>query len=201
MKTYLSRNIFSLTTLGKTVLITAAVMASTVGWALDHQDPAFERELQRFWTTVGSAGTVDESDRDDIKFHLNAASLSPTAPKFASGKIRYNVTAVDNLTIGRTPTMRFTYIDDGASARVSARLIEVDLKNGAGKTILKFDSNDFPESNKRQQQKVRVDCDANLPLEFDRFAYYIEATLVQDNRTSDKASLEAIQLEANVCIE
>lgn len=200
MKTNIFNNLYALATLGKTVLITAAVMASTVGWALE-EDPAFQRESQRIWTTVGSAGTVDESDRDDIKFDLNTASLSRTAPESASAKIRYNVTAIDNLTHGPLPVMRVSYIDRGASARVSAKLIKVNLKKGTDKTILRFDSNDFPKSPRRQQQEVKPKCDTHNPFEFEKFAYYIEVTLAQDNRTSHKATLEAIQLETQFCIE
>lgn len=189
MKTCLSRNLSSLTALGKASLIVASI-ASGPSWAFDPE---------RSWTTVGSAGTVDESSTD-VRFHLNHASLVSKAGEFSSGKIRYNVTAVDNLFSGGFPIMKFTYIDNGPSARVSARLIRTDLKNGAGKTILRFDSNDFPETNRRQQQEVTPACNAFLPFDFENYAYFIEVSLVQDNRTSDKASLEAIQIKTEICI-
>src|SRR5438128_2490540 len=100
-------------------------------------------DANRFWTTVGSAGTVDEADVRKIVFdHAFAQFGQPlinttaaAAPETVnaptdSAVIRYNVTPVDGLFTPGVGALRVRYLATGPGARVVAKLIEVDLATG-----------------------------------------------------------------------
>ena len=192
MNTDRENDFSTLRVLAKSAVIAVALCASAAGWAAD--------EPKRAWTTVGSAGTIDDDSVDDVLLHFNHASLKVNEGNVSSGKIRYNVTATDMLFFGDTSIMQITYKDRGEGSRITARLFKVDLETGAGLTVLKFDSNAFPPGPVVQRQFVTQKCSEAEGFDFDRFAYYIEVSMSQDNRTSDRASLEAIHLSTEFCI-
>jgi len=143
-------------------------------------------DVSRLWTTVGSAGTIDEADMQKVVLdHAiaqlgrliggvgSASSASAAAPGIAqtqSAVIRYNVTAVDGMfppPVAAPPTigtqLRLRFLDTGGSARVLARLIEVDLASGAETVRFAFDSNAFPSASNYQVQ-VAGDCNRRFQL-------------------------------------
>ena len=114
------------------------------------------------WTTVGSAGTVDDADAGKLVFQGSAVSfpeilpplptertaqvesnaLIPLPTQTTSATIRYNVTAVDGLfEPGSELGMTVRFRDDGGWAQVLVRLYEQDIYTGATKLMLTFDSN------------------------------------------------------------
>ena len=155
------------------------------------------------WTTVGSAGTVDEADAGKLVFQGGAVafpeilpplptaktaqvesnSLLPLPTQTTSATIRYNVTAVDGLfEPGAELGMTVRYRDDGGWAHVIVRLYEQDIYTGATKLMLTFDSNAFIPSPYYQTQGVGV----ALPypqFDFSSKAYFIEATLIKTSST------------------
>ncbi len=190
MKNQSSQNLSSLTALSKGLLIAVGIITSFSSWAFDSD---------RAWTTVGSTGTVDERSIDITLDHQNARLVSKPEGKFSSGTIRYNVTAVDNLFFATTPIMELTYKDSNPIARVFARLIKMDLKTGRGRTVLKFDSNDFPESPNTQKQRVVPRCENRHSFNFKKYAYYVDVSLSHKNNGGD-ASLDAIRISTLRCV-
>ncbi len=149
------------------------------------------------WTTVGSAGTVDDADTGKLVFQGSAVSFPEILPplpttqaakaEFSAGiilptqttsaTIRYNVTAVDGLfQPGAELGMTVRYRDDGGWAQVLIRLYEQDIYTGATKLMLTFDSNAFLPSPNYQTQGVGVPLSAPQ-FDFNEKAYFIEATL------------------------
>jgi hypothetical protein len=153
---------------------------------------------RKAWTTVGSAGTVDEADTGKVVFsgsvvafpeilppttsvqaeaNANAQIVLPTVTTTAT--IRYNVTAVDGLFMpGSHLGMTVRFRDDGDWARVQIRLYEQDIYTGATGLLLSFDSNAFAASPNFQTTGVGNP----LPFwsfNFDQKAYFIEATLTK----------------------
>ncbi len=150
---------------------------------------------RKAWTTVGSAGTVDEADAGKVVFsgsvvafpevlapptlqaESNAQIVLPTVTTNAT--IRYNVTAVDGLFApGSHLGMTVRFRDDGDWARVQLRLYEQDIYTGATALLLTFDSNTFAASPNFQTTGVGNP----LPFwsfNFDQKAYFIEATLTK----------------------
>jgi hypothetical protein len=174
-------------------------------------------ESDRYWTTVGSAGTLDEEAEGKVFFDRAVVQKGTTivvAPARrqlrADGKldgleetdsavIRYNVTAVDGLFGVKSARMAVRFRDEGKSARVVAQLIEVDVLTGAEVTLLTFDSDD--SSVPVLSGYHMYDVCGGGPFDFTQKAYYIEATLTTSSFVvGSVAGIEAIQLNATPCL-
>ncbi len=172
-------------------------------------------DSDRFWTTVGSAGTLDEDSVGKVFFERavvqkgNTIVIAPVRQPRADGRIdgldetdsaviRYNVTAVDGLFGVKSARMAVRFRDEGKGARVVAQLIEVDVVTGAEVTLLTFDSDDpgVPVLGGYHMHDV---CGGG-PFDFVQKAYYIEATLTTSSIVvGSVAGIEAIQLNATPC--
>ena len=170
----------------------------------------------RFWTTVGSAGTLDEKASDNVFFDHGVVQIGhPNTFEKSSGRlqtdagggaevpdsavIRYNVTAVDGLFGISGARMAVRYLDEGA--HVSAQLVEVDIETGAEVTLLTFDSNDslVPPLNGYQLHRL---CARANGFDFVQKAYYIEATLTTSAIVLESAAgIEIIQLHTATCVK
>ncbi|MFN7930680.1 MAG: hypothetical protein U0Y68_22710 [Blastocatellia bacterium] len=153
-----------------------------------------QAQSNKSWTTVASAGTVNEQDVNKIDLSGGGlASFSGAAAANDTAFIRFNVTAVDGLFATGYPKMRVRYQDNGSSAQVVVSLMELDLTTGLPKKILELDSNNFAAAPSLQVQQT-ADC-AAYPNTFDftNKAYYIEARLVR-TAAGGFPRLAAIQL-------
>lgn len=149
------------------------------------------------WTTVGSAGTVDEGDTGIAVFSLANVTVSGAAALPANLDIRYNIVAVDGLLQGGDGIlMTARFRDNGAGARVILRLREVDLSTGIVVTRLTLDSNSFAASNAFQTQSTST-CTGNF-FDFNRKAYFIEAVL-QKSAADGAPGLTGIRVGFLLC--
>jgi len=172
-------------------------------------------DSDRYWTTVGSAGTLDEDAVGKVFFDRavvqkgNTIVIAPVRQPRADGRIdgldetdsaviRYNVTAVDGLFGVKSARMAVRFRDEGKGARVVAQLIEVDVVTGAEVTLLTFDSDDanVPVLSGYHMYDI---CGGG-PFDFVQKAYYIDATLTTSSIVvGSVAGIEAIQLNATPC--
>jgi len=179
----------------------------------------------KIWTTVGSDGTVDETDTGKVFFDRSVVQMghplvnAPAAKKAKaaviptqtqSAVIRYNVTPVDGLF---APTqlcepgsgcsgiqLKLRYLDTGGNAQVVARLIEVNLATGAETTRLNFNSNAFPASNGYQVQSTGV-CGPLWRFDFKGKAYYVQATLTHSSILANSAAgIQMIKIDNTPCL-
>lgn len=170
---------------------------------------------ERFWTTVGSAGTLDEESEGKVFFDRAKVQKGKTIgfkqarsqPRTEgdggveltdSAVIRYNVTAVDGLFGEIGPlSMTVRFLADGVSAQVIAQLIEVNVETGAKATLLTFDSDAAVVLDGYQVHQV---CAREFQFDFVRNAYYIEATLTTSAiDPSSAAGIEVIQVHKTSC--
>lgn len=170
-----------------------------------NQAPAQPRDIKKFWTTVGSAGTVDEADVGKVFFDKSAVQMGsvPTGPQISTSPspltlpqtrkavIRYNVTPVEGLFAVEPPcptpsrgepcpgiALELRYLAAGPGASVVAKLFEVDLRTGTELNLLLFNSaNGTSDNGYRRDWKVDCDTPAPPPFDFERKGYYIEVTL------------------------
>jgi len=186
------------------------------------------QEINKIWTSVGSAGTVDETDTAKVSLDRSIAqmgnvigggqpiSISLQIPgQTLSAVIRYNVTPVEGLfavkprcftqTGSECPgiQLKLRYLAAGNSARVVARLVEVDMTTGAEVTRLNFDSNAFSKANNYQVQSVG-ECGPQIPpqpFDFAKKAYYVEVRLTTNAIVAGSAAGVQIIKVANIsCI-
>jgi hypothetical protein len=171
-------------------------------------------DFDKNWTAVGSDGTVDEASAGKVFFDNSkvqkgrllvvggsAKRRGLIAPATDSAVIRYNVTAVDSFFVplrcepGASGhiQLRLRYLSGGNGARVVAKLIEVDMASGTETTRLTFDSRAFPLSNNYQVQSSGL-CGRPWTFDFERKAYYIEATLTSSSFFS-AAGIQIIQID------
>jgi hypothetical protein len=128
------------------------------------------------WTTIGSAGTVDEGD--EVTYTDNIAFLAGE-----QAVIRYNVVAVDGLfekganPLTPKPTrMTVRFRDNGNNNHLVVRLKRVSLSTGDIDILLTLDSNDYAGSSSFQTRTVG--CGA-FDFDFSTHAYYVEATMTR----------------------
>lgn len=159
-------------------------------------------DISKNWTTVGSAGTVDEADVRKVFFDKSKVQMgrvvggSTTGSTTTSAKsralivpqqsavIRYNITSVDSFfvtrscgTVGsRDVRLRVRYLTAGLGSRVTVSLIEVDLASGSETPRITFVSKDQDRSANYQVKREKV-CGRPWNFDFEKKAYYIEATL------------------------
>ena len=174
-------------------------------------------DVNKNWTTVGSAGTLDEKSVGKVFFDRSIVQMGqlvgPTtiskagliATQTDSAVIRYNVTAVDSFFVPRSCSpdnsqdvrLRLRYLAAGPGARVLAKLIELDLTTGTEKPLLTFDSADpsLPRANNYQVQSASV-CGRTWTFDFERKSYYIEATLTASSIAAvSAAGIQMIQID------
>lgn len=204
----------------RSISIAVCFMFCTLGSA-----QAQTADINKIWTTVGSAGTIDETDVGKVFFDLSKVQMGsvpvnqPLSKKNAlivqrpiSAVIRYNVTPVDGLFFPTTPgcqpgtgiscqgvRLLLRYLSTGGSSQVIAKLIEVDLANGAETTRLTFKSSDFAASSNYQVQ-ANTDCGPRWKFDFTRKAYYVEATLTGSRIASiGAAGIQMIKITSIGC--
>jgi hypothetical protein len=173
----------------------------------------------KVWTTVGSAGTLDETSVGKVFFNHGIVQMGvvindplPTAQSAIIGQetrsavIRYNVTPVDGLfTLKARPCgpganagykLTLRYIAAG-NAGVVAKLIEIDLASGNETVRLNFKG--APTSNHYQVQDGEFNCGPDFSFDFSRKAYYIEATLTATIGpvVGDAAGIQVIKIQTD----
>ena len=175
-------------------------------------------DVDKNWTTVGSAGTLDETSVGKVFFDHGIVQMGRVGvitnpnPSLVSttdsAVIRYNVTAVDSFFVPRvcrTNTslssldvrMRLRYLASGSGARVVAKLIEVDLATGTEKLLMTFDSSGpgLSLSDNYQVQSISV-CGRPWNFDFQNKAYYIEATLTSNSIVATTAAgIQMIEID------
>ncbi|MDX2030158.1 MAG: hypothetical protein SF339_05790 [Blastocatellia bacterium] len=143
--------------------------------------PSAQAQNSKAWTSVASAGTVNDQDQPYVELSGGGlASLNNAAPDSHTAFIRFNVTAVDGLFVAGYPQLRVRFQDNGANAQVVVSLMEYDFKTATLKKILELDSNDFASAPGLQTQKT--DACAAFALTSFNFtdkAYYIDAKLIR----------------------
>ncbi len=130
------------------------------------------------WTSIASAGTVDESSASIVRFTGNHAEVSAAT---GAVTIRYNIVPVDGVFDQGYPALKVRFRDDGAGAQVIVRLKRINLETGVGGTLLTFDSNNgFGNGEPGWRTVNKTDCSGGV-FDFRTYAYYIEAEIIKGN--------------------
>jgi hypothetical protein len=150
----------------------------------------------KIWTTVGSAGTLNQADLAKVTLHgaiiQLGVDISPPPPVESARQVgrvglptlqavvRYNVTPVDGLFFTQTASNKFHYgLELRYFGHVTATLREVDLNTGndPDQGLVLFDSTKFaPASSFKVETAFATQFEG--VLDFVNKAYYVEATLV-----------------------
>jgi hypothetical protein len=174
----------SRTTVSKAILAAAACLGAVAAHAVP-------------WTSVGSAGTVDEADNGIAYFLNGEARINPAAPNGSSLDIRYNVVALEGFDpILQSTAWRVRYVDSGAASRVLLRLRQYNIATGVTSTLATFDSDTFPQSANYQTQGICIAPTWN----FANGPFFIEATLTRSAAAPVAPGLGVMQLTPGNCL-
>lgn len=160
---------------GKTrMILIAAVVVLAVLACAPHASAQ-----SRCWTTVGSAGTVDEADLGVVNISGDHTAVRGDVDG-ATVDIRYNVVAVGGVFGGErnSKTMTVRFVDNGDDARVVVELRELDLLSGSFRTLAELDSNEFPPHFQAQARRIDFNCGGE-EFDFNDKVYYIAVELVK----------------------
>jgi hypothetical protein len=136
----------------------------------------------RCWTSVGSAGTVDESNLANVDLTPTTAGIKGTVTN-ATVTIRYNVVAVDGLFGGEKTRLTVRFKDDSVTnARVLVSLNRLNIVNGQIFSPGGFDSNINTPPSGVFQTKER---DFDMGFDFNDHAYYIVVELTKTGLGGD----------------
>jgi hypothetical protein len=150
-------------------------------------------DLNKVWTTVGSAGTLNQVDLANVTLHesiiqLGTEVLPPltAAPAVGMGPggrvnfptvqavVRYNVTPVEGLF--NVPPFKYNLLFR-CRGQITANLIEVDFESGMETSRILFKSNNSPNFQVQSAFETPPIGENSTPLDFVNKAYYVEATL------------------------
>jgi hypothetical protein len=171
------------TVLLQLILVTGLITASVCGAAAQ-------------WTSVGSAGTVDEADVAEYDTNGPQIRIRSTATLPAVVVVRYNVTNVNGMTGGEGIFLNVRFLDNGTGARVVTVLKQVNINTGVTTNVLSLDSNDFAASSDFQKQQTTSSC--TVDFNFFENAYFIEATLSKSS-SGGSPRIQALQTGASLC--
>lgn len=153
---------------------------------------------QQCWTSVGSAGTVDEADLNIVAISSNTTAVNASTVA-ATVEVRYNIVATAGLFGGEcnVKTLTARYADNGSSAQVIIRLYTFNIQTGVSSTLVELNSNNFPQSTVAQARSVSYSGNFN----FSTNIYYIEVQLIKTN-TSGNPLIRALQIcGAGICFD
>ena len=153
---------------------------------------------QQCWTSVGSAGTVDEADLSTVAISSNTTAVS-SATTSATIEIRYNIVATAGLFGGEcnVKTLTARYADNGSSAQVLIRLYTFNIQTGVSATLVELNSNNFPQSTVAQARSASYSGNFNFATNI----YYIEVQLIK-TATGGNPLIRALQIcGAGICFD
>ncbi len=146
------------------------------------------------WSTVGSAGTVDDTDLGIADLIFGEARVRASAPAGSTLNLTYNVVSLQGFTGPGQYQLRVRFRDNGPAARVTLGLHRFNSTTGARTNLAVFDSNAYPPMGTHQ---VKQRC-ITIPWNFEAGPHFIEATLFKSGVLGIPA-LATIQLIPAYC--
>jgi hypothetical protein len=138
------------------------------------------------WTTIGSAGSIDESSTSVVALGATSAAVPMSMAAGVSATIRYNVVEVGGLdALWDGPSMQIRYKDAGTGERVRASLKGYNIRTGVTTTVLSFDSDAFAQSSSSQLRNTfQTGCFSSFQFNFIDNVYFVEVTLTKSGPVS-----------------
>ncbi len=132
------------------------------------------------WTTLGNSGAREDESNPVKLTYTNFTAAANAGSPAGTYLLRYNITAINNLTSsGATNTrLKVRFRDEGAGSRVAVRIMESNINGGSITLGTIFDSDSFTPGTGYQTQEVVIPA---LTFDFINNAYWLEVTLTKDS--------------------
>ena len=176
-------------------IVAAAVMLGATAHEMSLH--AAEEGAFHYWSAVGSTGTIDSKDLGIYKTSGVTISVPNRASFPAKLNVRFTIPPVRNL-IDPPADNRFigvVYRDNGDDARIVCRLRRVSQTTGAITTLMRFDSDEYAESDEFQR-RTAIEVDPGWSYNFSQFSYYLDVIITRRSREGAPA-LDVVQVGTN----
>lgn len=152
------------------------------------------------WTTVGSAGTVDEDDVNEVRFVQGEAQAESAAAVGTVSTIRYNVVATNDLGGLAVPRLTVRYRTGDGTGRVIVRLKRYNYApGGAAVVMVEFDSQDHPATGSAYTTRSIVGC-SSPSFDFTKNAYFVEVEF-RKNGVNGQPGLGVVKVDmVPICV-
>ena len=170
-----------------TIAIATAMFVTALGGAAHAQGHP--------WTSVGSAGVVDEADTAIVEFVLGEARVDGGAAAGSVLNLRYNVVSLEPLAGLGFFRLDVRFRDNGNAARVQLDLRQYDANTGLTSTHHTFDSNAYAPAVGYQKQS---EC-FGIDWDFIDGPFYLEATLTK-SAAAGQPAIGTIQIIPSNCV-
>jgi subtilisin-like proprotein convertase family protein len=155
----------------------------------------------RYWTTVGSAGTLDEDSFGKVIYPDFTVRLKDGTTGTAN--LRYNITATQGISSYCPATqsvvnVRFRNSDNtGTHAQVKFDIHRTNVVSGGNDIVFSFNSNGLGAGG----SFTTASLSPNIDFDFSHYVYWIEATVFRDNAAqfADLGSVEIYESAGTPC--
>jgi Subtilase family/Bacterial Ig domain len=135
------------------------------------------------WMTTGDSGATEDEANPARPTYTNFTAAANSGSPAGTYVLRYNITALGNLTsLGAVNTrLRVRFRDEGAGSRVVVSLMSANLFGGVSTLGTMFDSDSFGPGSGFQTQEVIMPA---VTFNFLQNVYWLEVRLIKDNTTN-----------------
>lgn len=132
------------------------------------------------WTTTGNSGVTEDESNPAKPTYTNFTAGANAGSPAGTYVLRYNITAMGNLTsLGSANTrLRVRFRDEGAGSRVVVAIIQSPITGGATTIGTLFDSNAYAPGSGFQTQEILMPA---LVFDFTQNTYWLEVTMTKDD--------------------
>jgi uncharacterized repeat protein (TIGR01451 family) len=131
------------------------------------------------WTTTADSGVTEDESNPEKPTYTNFTANLNAGSAAGAYVLRYNITAIGNLTsVGAANTrLRVRFRDEGAGSRVTVAIMRSPITGGASTLGTVFDSNTFAGDANYQTQEVLMPA---INFDFTQYVYWLEVTMTKD---------------------
>lgn len=134
------------------------------------------------WTTTGDSGATEDESNPQRPTYTNFTAAANAGSPAGTYVLRYNITAMGNLTAACVNTrLRVRFRDEGAGSRVTVAVMRSSLNGGTATLGTIFDSDMFAPGSGFQTQEILMPA---LLFDFTQNAYWLEVTLTKAQTTN-----------------
>jgi hypothetical protein len=144
------------------------------------------------WTTTGDSGATEDESNPARPTYTNFTASPIAGTPAGTYVLRYNITAMGNLTsLGAANTrLRVRFRDEGAGSRVIVAIIKSPITGGATTIGTIFDSDTFAPGSGFQTQELLM---PTVVFDFTQNTYWLEVTMTKAD-SANQPGLGSVQI-------
>lgn len=145
------------------------------------------------WTATGNSGVTEDEGNPAKLTYTNFTAAANSGSPAGTYRLRYNITAIGNLTSvsAANTRLRVRFRDDGAGSRVTVAIVRSPSTGGATTLGTVFDSDNYPPGSGFQTQEIVMPA---IAFDFTQNTYWLEVTLTKAD-TANQPGFGSAQID------